>query len=112
MSETEANAKSKKPPAHEVIVARIEAAQRALRDLSELSCRKKGARISRAGRAVSVTIREHRAIAFALLDALNRMHLPESVRPEILRRVGAFDAGVIGGPHRPYVETILKELSE
>lgn len=109
MSETKPKEKLKKPPAHEVILARIEEAQHALRGLVTLSCRRKGARTSRAGRAVSETIREHRAIALALLDTLNRMHLPESERPEILRRLSALDAEVIGGHVRPYVQ-LLKEL--
>ncbi len=107
MSETKT--KAEKPPAHEVLLDRIEEAQHALQGLAKLSCRRKGARASRAGRAVGATIREHRSIAIALLDTLNRMHLPESERPKILQRLHALDAEVIGGPQRPYVQ-ILKEL--
>jgi hypothetical protein len=103
---------SKKPPAHEVILDRIEEAQRALRDLSGLSCIKKGARTSAASRAVSATIREHRAIALALLDTLHRMHIPKSARPEILQRLHALNAEVIGGRMRPYVQVLLEELSD
>ena len=102
--------KLKKPPAHEVILDRIEDAQRALLALVTLSSARKGARgYAPAGRADGAIIREHRAIALALFEVLNHMYLSKSARSEVLQRLRAFDDEVIGGLHRPYVH-VLKEL--
>lgn len=103
---------AKKPPAHEVILDRIEDAQRALRELVKLqgATRVTGCAIE-AGRAVDETVREHRAIALALLEVLNRMHLPEPELPKIRKRLHALDADVIGGTIQPYVQ-LMKCLSD
>lgn len=93
---SENKAKTKKPPAHEVILARLKEVQEELR---------KSRIIGRVGlQKVGLHV-----VCQALLDVLAAMHLPEQERPKILAALREMDSDIIG-VHRSHVH-LLKELS-
>lgn len=98
---------AKRPPAHEVILAR----------LKELTKKLEWLRLHppASGTAPAIedtpTIKEKslRGVCDELLAVLNSMHLPEQERPMILAALRALDSDVIG-VHRVHVH-LLKRLS-